>query len=177
MSHPNVSPSEPPDESPPARATPAEEDGSWKSACRVGGIAALVSLAASLATMVVLVTVGGPPDTVEETFALLRERRVEGLFRLELLSLFNVGAYYFTFFGLYAALRRTSPAYAALSTILVVAGVTLFIASHPMNSMISLADRWTLAATEADRLPLLGAGEALMAADMWHSTGALAGGC
>jgi hypothetical protein len=139
-------------------------------------VAALVSLAASLATMAVLVTVGGPPGTVEETFTLLRDRPLEAAFRLELLSLLNVGAYYFTFFGLFAVLRRTSPAYAALSTLLVLAGATLFIASHPLNSMISLADRWALAATEAERLPLLGAGEALMAADMWHSTGALAGG-
>jgi hypothetical protein len=139
-------------------------------------VGALVSLAASLATMVVLVTVGGPPDTAEEVFVLFQEDRVVGLFRLELLSLINVGVYYLTFFGLYAALRRTNPALAALATLLVFAGVTLFIASHPLNSLLALSDRWAAATTEAERLVLLGAGEALLAADMWHSTGAAFGG-
>ena len=58
-------------------------DSGWRRACRLGGIAALVSLVASLATMVVLFTVGGPPGTAEETFALLQDDRFVGLFRLE----------------------------------------------------------------------------------------------
>jgi hypothetical protein len=139
-------------------------------------VAAIVSLLASLATMVVLFTVGGPPETAEETFALLRDHRIEGLFRLELLTLINVGVYYLTFFGLYAALRRTDAALSALATLLVFAGVTLFLAPHPLSSLITLSDRWAVAATEVERQQLLAAGEALMAADMWHSTGAAFGG-
>ena len=151
-------------------------DAGWSSACRIGGWAALVSLLASLATMVVLFTVGGPPETADETFAVLRDSRLEGLFRLELLTLFNVGAYYLWFFGLYAALKRTDAALSALATLLAFAGVTLFLASHPLSSLITLGDRWAVAATEAQRQQLLAAGEALMAADMWHSTGAAFGG-
>jgi len=166
-----------PDGGPPALGSPSRDvDAGWSRACGIGGWAAWVSLAASLATMIVLFTVGGPPETAEETFALLRDDRLVGLFRLELLSLFNVGAYYLTFFGLYAALRRTDAALSALSTLLVFAGVTLFIASHPLSSLITLSDRWAAAATEAQRQQLLAAGEALMAADMWHSTGAAFGG-
>ena len=152
------------------------QDAGWRSACRIGGGAALVSLLASLATMVVLFTVGGPPETAEETFTVLRDSRIEGLFRLELLTLFNVGAYYLWFFGLYAALKRTDDAFSALATLLAFAGVTLFLASHPLGSLITLSDRWAVAATEAQRQQLLAAGEAIMAADMWHSTGAAFGG-
>ncbi len=155
---------------------PGSADAGWRGACRIGGWAALVSLLASLATMVVLFTVGGPPETTEETFALLRDDRIVGLFRLELLTLVNVGVYYLWSFGLYAALRKTDAALSALSTVLVFAGVTLFLAPHPLSSLISLSDRWAVAATEAQRQQLLAAGEALMAADMWHSTGAAFGG-
>jgi hypothetical protein len=126
--------------------------------------------------MVVLFSVGGPPETAEEAFALLQDDRLVGLFRLELLTLFNVGAYYLWFFGLYAALRRTDGALSALATLLVFAGVTLFLAPHPLSSLITLSDRWAAATTEAQRTQFLAAGEALMAADMWHSTGAAFGG-
>jgi hypothetical protein len=152
------------------------QDAGWRSACRIGGGAALVSLLASLATMVVLFTVGGPPETAEETFTVLRDSRLEGLFRLEALTLVNVGAYYLWFFGLYAALRRTDGALSALAALLAFAGVTLFLASHPLGSLVTLSDRFAVAATEAQRQQLLAAGEALMAADMWHSTGAAFGG-
>ena len=73
-------------------------DAGWRSACQFGGWAALVSLLAPLATMVVLFNLGGPPETAEDTFTVLRDSRLEGLFRLELLTLFNVGAYYLWFF-------------------------------------------------------------------------------
>ena len=139
-------------------------------------MAAFVSLLCSLATIAVFVTVGGPPETAEETFTLLQNDRLVGLLRLEFLSLVNVSVYYLWFFGLYAALRRTDAALSALATLLVFAGVTLFLASHPLSSLITLSDRWTTAATEAQRQQLLAAGEALMAADMWHSTGDAFGG-
>ena len=156
--------------------TQGSVDDGWRSACRIGGSAALVSLLASLATMVVLFTVGGPPETAEETFTVLRDSRLEGLFRLELLTLFNVGAYYLWFFGLYAALKRTDDAFSALATLLAFAGVTRVLASHPRGSLITHSDRWAAAATEVQRQQLLAAGEALMAGDMWHSTGAAFGG-
>jgi hypothetical protein len=148
----------------------------WRGACRLGGWAALVSLLASLATLVVVFAVGGPPETAEEAFTLLRDHRIEGLFRLELVSLINVGAYYLWFFGLYAALRRTDVALAALATALAFAGVTLFLTAHPLSSLLTLSDRWAVAGTGAQRVQLLAAGEALLAADMWHSTGAAFGG-
>lgn len=151
-------------------------ESAWRSPCRLGGATALLSVLLSLFTMVVFVTVGGPPDTAEETFTVFREGRLVGLLRLELLSLLNLMLYYLTFFGLYAALRRTDGVHALLATALVFAGVTLWIASHSAFSLMTLSDRYAAAATDAERARFLAAAEALMAADMWHSTGALAGG-
>jgi hypothetical protein len=153
-----------------------QSESGWRTARRIGGMAALVSLLLSLATMVALITVGGPPETAEEAFALLQNQRFVGLLRNELLSLLNVAMYYLTFFGLYAALRRSDSAHAALSTALVYAGVTLWIASHSLLALVTLSDRYAAASTETQRSHLLAAGEALMAADMWHGTGALVGG-
>ena len=166
----------------PARLSPALEgeaghvDSDWRIPCTVGGVAAFVSLLCSLATIVVYVAVGGPLETAEETFALLQDERLVGLLRNEILSLVNVAFYYLTFFGLYAALRKTNGGLAALSTALIFAGVTLWLASHSLLSMMTLSDRHAAATTDAQRSGLLAAGEALLAADMWHATGALVGG-
>ena len=42
--------------------------------------------------------------------------------------------------------------------------------------MISLSDRFQAAQTDAAKSQLLAAGEAIMAADIWHGTGAIIGG-
>jgi hypothetical protein len=91
-------------------------------------------------------------------------------------SMISVTLYYLLFFGLYAALRQANGAHAALAAALGFAGVTLWLASHPALSMLALSDRYAAAVTDAQRSQILAAGEAVIASDMWHSTGAAVGG-
>jgi len=72
--------------------------------------------------------------------------------------------YYLLFYSIYFALRKTNYGLVTISTILVFAGLTLFLATH------------AIAATEIERNQLLAAGEAIIASDMWHGTGAQIGG-
>ena len=74
------------------------------------------------------------------------------------------------FFGIYAALRRTSGAYAAFATALVFLGVSICLATDSGFSMLYLSDQYAAATTDAQRSLFLAAGEAIIAADMWHST-------
>jgi len=73
-------------------------------------------------------------------------------------------------------LRRTNRAQALLSTVLVFAGLTLVLATPTALSLIPLSDKYAAATSDALRTQLLAAGEALMAADIWHGTGAILGG-
>jgi hypothetical protein len=147
-----------------------------KGLCWTGGIAALILIVYSLATIVQLLVLGGQPATAAEAFRLLQNNRIVGLLRLDLPTVVVMPLYYFLFFGLFAALRRTDRANAILSTALAFVGVTLVLATPTALSMLSLSQKYAAATTEATRTQLLAAGEAILATDIWHGTGAIMGG-
>jgi hypothetical protein len=55
-------------------------------------------------------------------------------------------------------------------------GVTLALATPTALSMMMLGDRHADATSEAARMQLQAAGEAILASDIWHGTGAIMGG-
>ena len=144
--------------------------------CRIGGIAAMLLLIYSLAMMVQMVFLGGQPATATQAFDLLQHHRAVGLLRLDLPTVAALPLYYLLFLGLFAALRKSDRANAFLSTALAFAGVTLVLATPTALSMVQLSDKFAAATSDAVRNQLLAAGEAIMAADIWHSTGAILGG-
>ncbi len=148
----------------------------WKRLCGIGGVAAMILFAYCIITLIVLLTFGGPPGTAEETFTLLQNNKLAGLLRLDLLTVVFMPAYYLLFAGFYAALRRVQGAISALTTALAFVGVTLFLATPSIFSMVHLSDQYAAATTEAKKTLYLAAGEAIIASDMWHGTGAIAGG-
>jgi hypothetical protein len=136
----------------------------------------LVLIVYSLSTIVQLIVLGGPPATAAEAFQLLQSNRIVGLLRLDLPTIVAMPLYYFVFLGLFAALKRTDRANAILSTSLAFVGVTLLLATPTALSMISLSQKYAAATTEATRTQFLAAGEAILATDIWHGTGAIMGG-
>jgi hypothetical protein len=144
----------------------------WKLASGAAG----ALLIYSLVTMVLLITIGGPPETVDETLTLLQNNRLQGLLRLDVLTTLFMPLYYLLFWGLYAALNKTHGVYAALATVFLFAGLTLFLATPSAFSWLSLSDKFAAAASEAQKTRLRAAGEAIMASDMWHGSGARVGG-
>ncbi len=148
----------------------------WSGLCWTGGIAALILIVYSLATMVQLIVLGGQPATAAEAFRVLQNNRVLGLLRLDLPTVVAMPLYYFLFLGLFAALRRVDRANTILSTALAFVGVTLLLATPMALSMMSLSGKYAAATTDATKTQLLAAGEAILATDMWHGTGAIMGG-
>jgi hypothetical protein len=155
---------------------PNPSDPIWRDLCRIGGVSALVLIAYSLATMVQLVVLGGQPATAAEAFRLLRTNRALGLLRLDLPTVFAMPLYYLLFAGLFAALRRVGGAYTLAAAGSAFVGVTLLLATPMGLSMLSLSDKYAAATTDEARQQLLAAGEAILATDMWHGTGAILGG-
>ncbi len=153
-----------------------DERGDLDHLCRIGGIAALLLLIYSLATMVQMIVLGGQPTSAAQAFDLLQHHRLVGVLRLDLPTVAALPLYYLLFLGLFAALRRSNRANALLSTVLAFAGVTLVLATPTALSMLPLSDKFASATSDAARNQLLAAGEAIMAADIWHSTSAILGG-
>ncbi len=143
---------------------------------RLGGIAAFILLIYSLATIVQMLVLGGPPATAVDAFNLLQKNKLIGLSRLDLPTVLAMPLYYILFLGLFAALRRTNRALAILFVTLAIAGVTLALATPTAFSMLSLSEKYANATTDVMRAQYLAAGEALLATDIWHSTGAIIGG-
>ena len=151
-------------------------DSNWKSLYKISGGTALVFIAYSLVTMILLVAIGGQPASAQEGFAMLQENRLVGLLRLDVLTVLVMPLYYLLLGGLYTALRKTNAVYATIAAVLGFAGVTLFLATPSVFSWLTLSDKFAAATSEAQKTLLLAAGEAILASDMWHGTGALMGG-
>jgi hypothetical protein len=151
-------------------------DTNWKPLYRIGGIAALIFIVYSLATMIFAFTVGFQPGSVAEIFDLLQTDRLLGLLRLDVLTVIAIPLYYPLFLSIYVALRKSRVSYTALAALLAFAGITLFLATPSAFSLIPLSNKYAVAATAAEKAQLLAAGEALIASDMWHGTGAMVGG-
>jgi hypothetical protein len=107
---------------------------------------------------------------------MLEENAFAGLLRLDLLTVaVYMPLFYLVFLGLYAALKTTHRASASVAALLGYAGVTLFLATPSVFSWLALSDKFAAATDETQRTLLLAAGEAILASDMWHGTGATIG--
>lgn len=148
----------------------------WSALYRIGGFAAFALILYSVLTIVQMILLGGQPSNPEEAFQLLRTNKVVALLRLDLPTIMILPLYYPVFLSLYAALKGTSRTIALLATALAFVGNTLVLSTPTALSLISLSNRYASATSDTARSQLLAAGEALMAADIWHNTGAILGG-
>lgn len=146
-----------------------------KSLYLIGGIAAILQLIAILSYGVVTAMLGLKPTSPEEYFAVYQTSRLASILRGDLLLLILIGLYLGTFPALYVALRRLNPIYTGLATVFTLIAVTGAFASESTFSLFQLGEQYT-AATEEQRVQLLGAARAIMASDMWSGTAAYMGG-
>jgi len=146
-----------------------------KRLCRIAGIAAFILIVYSVVTMVLLITIGTQPLTVEECFQMLQENKMVGLLRLDILTVLFIPLYYVLFAGLYFSLKESNQGITTLSVVLVFIGITLFLATPSVFSWLFLSNRYAGAVTPEEQRRLIAAGEVLFASDMWHGTGAIVG--
>ncbi len=106
---------------------------------------------------------------------MLHEHRIEGLLRLDLATILAVPLYYLVFLGLFAALRGIDLSNAILSTSLAFGGTTLVLATPTALPLLRLSDEFFRATTGAQKAQYLAAGQAVLATDIWHHTGAAVG--
>ncbi len=154
----------------------SKNDTSYKTIYLIGGLVSMILIAYCLSTMLIIVFIGPPPDTIEECFSILNANKLQGLLRLDVLTVFIMPLYYLLFYSIYLALKRTNHELVTISTILVFAGLTLFLSTSSVFSYLNLSDKYSLAADDIQKTQILAAGEAILSTDMWHGTSALIGG-
>jgi hypothetical protein len=141
----------------------------------IGGIAAALQLVVILVYAVVAAMLGSKPASAEAYFAIYTESPVAAILRGDFLLLILIGLYLGTFPALYAALRRESPVFTALATLFTIMAVTEVFATESTFSLHHLGNQF-ITASEAQRAQLIAAAEAVIASDMWNSSGAYMGG-
>ena len=150
--------------------------GALKGLCRWGGLAAFALLVYSLGTLVQVAVIGmGAPADVAGVFDMLHHNKLEGLVRLDLPTIVAMPLYYLLFLGLFAALRRVDLSNSILSAALAFVGVTLVLATPTALPMLRLSEMYATTTNEALKEQYLAAGHAVMALNLWHSTGAVLG--
>ena len=142
----------------------------------LGGLISIILIIYSIVTMLVMALIGPPPETITECFTMLNENKFWGLLRLDILTVFIMPLYYVLFYSMYIALKKNNNEILFISIILIFAGLTLFLATPSVFSYLHLSDKFVTATSEIQKTYLLSAGEAILASDMWHGTGAKIGG-
>ena len=144
----------------------ARMDG-WRTVARIGGWAAIAMLA-MVPLQVVVYAVSPPPESVIGWYELFERNRFIALVDLDLLLLIDYLLAGLVFLALWVMMRGASPAATAIMLGLELLAIATYIASNPAIEMMSLADRYAGAATDAQRQQLIAAGEAAIAS--WTGT-------
>jgi len=150
-----------------------EENKNRQSLYFVGGGAAISTILVGLVEIMITFLPGGntSADTVFDWFLLFQQNPFMGLRNLGLLNIFFNAFGILTFFSLFAALRRTNQALAALAMIISFIGIAVFFATNRAFAMLAVSNQYTLATTEVQRSILAGAGQALLAVGQSHTPG------
>jgi hypothetical protein len=141
-------------------------------AYKLGAWSCVILMVYSLATILVVTLIGGPPQSVQECFNMLKENRINGLLRLDILTMFVMPFYYILFYALYTALKNINYSLSALSALFIFAGVTIFLSAPSVFSYLRLSDGYWQATSDVVRSQFQAAAESVLASDIWNGTGA-----
>jgi len=154
-------------------------DRSWNRLYIIGAVAALVALAGTLADIVITSIPGWQastvPTSIEQWFAQFQANPLLGLRNLDLLNITISAVGLPMYVALYGVHRKVSQGYATLALVVVALGTAVFVTNNAALPMLDLSRQFSAATTEAQRLALEGAGQALLAKGAHGSMGAFAG--
>jgi hypothetical protein len=144
-------------------------ESNWNNLYKIGGAAALIMVAITLAQVVIFAVAPPPLDgTASDWFALFQKSAFLGLLGFESLLIIYTLLSVLVSVALFAALRPASQSLAVLFLVSSTIGCMAFIMARPALEMLSLSSRHAAATTEAQRAALLAAGEAMVA--IFHGT-------
>lgn len=134
----------------------------WGTLYRLGGAAAWLVVA--LVPIGVLVYVlWPPPTTIVGWFTRYQSNPIVGLLNQDLLMMFDQAILIILFVALFVALRRSHPSLMAIALALGLVGTAIYFASNTAVNMLNLSNQYAAATSEAQRVGLIGAGQAMMA--------------
>ena len=151
-------------------------DSNWKPFLKLGAICSFLFLLYTIATILILLFIGGQPKEIIDIYHLFEINKFTTLLRLDILAVVFIPLYYMIFYSIYGILKNRNNPATMFWTLLVFIGVTLFLATPSAYSLLDLSDKYAMTNDVLSKNQLLAAGEALLACNMWNMTGAILGG-
>ena len=137
-------------------------ESAWSTLYRLAGVAALLVVALVPIGALVYV-IWPPPTTIAGWFAQYHSNPIIGLLNQDLLMMIDQAILIVLFLGLFIALRRTNPSLMTIAVTVGLIGTAVYFASNTGFNMLNLSNQYAAATTEAERVGLIGAGQAMMA--------------
>lgn len=142
-------------------------DARWGLLYKIGGAAALFAVAMIPIQGLVFV-VWGQPDTARGWFELFGSSPLGGLLAFEILFVVNAVLGIATALALYVALRQFGESLMTLALAVGLLEAVAFVVARPAVEMLYLSNQYAEAATDAQKVLFLAAGEAVLAT--FHGT-------
>lgn len=151
----------------------------WSGLYKLGALTSLLILGTALLEILITFLPGGyaSAETVVDWFNLLHDNWFLGLRNLGLLNIVMIALGIPIFFALCMAHWKINPKYAVLALIISVIGDAVFYATNRAFAMLDLSAQYSAASTEAQRITLEAAGQALLAVGQSHVPGTFIGFC
>jgi hypothetical protein len=120
---------------------------------------------------------GPRPTSAAEFFTIQHDNPLAALLRGDfILMALLLGAYLGTFPALWWNLRHINPVAATIATMFTGVAVILTFSGESTFALLHLGDLYQAATSDAQRAQFLAAGEAILAAGWWHSSGSYISG-
>jgi hypothetical protein len=139
---------------------------SWKWIYKLGAVAALIAMGANILDILLgfggteMVTYG--TKSAVEWFAVYQEGWFRGVYGLGILNIVYMVAMLPVYFALFGAHFERQALAAALTTILFVTAISIYVSNNAAIPMLVLSSKYSLAATDLQRNILEAAGEAAL---------------
>ncbi len=144
-----------------------------------GGVMAVFGLIGITLDVIIGTITGGDlsslPQTAVGRFELFQENPLFGLYTLDLLNVINQILFIPAYFAVVAAMRKTNFPLALFALVTFLIGSTVFITTNTALPMMELGQKYAAATSDAHKLLLAAAGEAMLARGMHGSPGVFLG--
>jgi hypothetical protein len=162
-----------------AKQSDAMIENQWRGMFIFGGITAILTLIGITLDIVFGSITGGNiaalPQTAIDRFLQFQQNPLLGLYNLDLLNVINQIILIPAYFAIFAALRKTNYPMALFALIICLIGSTVFITTNTALPMMELSKKYAIESSDAQKMLLAAAGEAMLARGMHGSLGVFLG--
>jgi len=136
-------------------------DTTWKDLYKIGGISIIITTVLIIFAIVAFFIWPYSPaeNTTADILTTLHNDIWKGLFSLDLVMLITMLVNIFPLLALYVSLKNVNESYALIALVLALIGVATIISARPLQEMVILSKKYSLAKTEIERNIYLASGE------------------